>query len=131
MRQGWWCEWRGRARGRALELRHELRGGRAFARRTVRRAVVVRGESALPAGGSLALTHSAWSTRAGESLWISESDGDLLTLRAASGAGERTQVVLALPFVGGRARASVNWTTVAARRAAPAWTLEWTRRTRQ
>ena len=77
------------------------------------------------------MTHSAWSTRAGESLWISESEGDVLTLRAASGAGERTQVVLALPFVGGRGQASVNWTTVAARRAAPTWTLQWTRRTRQ
>jgi hypothetical protein len=131
MRQGWWCEWRGRAGGRALDLRHELRGGRAFARRTVRRAIVARGESALPAGGSLAVTHSAWSTRAGESLWISESNGDLLTLRAASGAGERTQVVLVVPFVGGRARAAVDWTTVAARRAAPGWSLEWTRRTRQ
>jgi hypothetical protein len=130
MRQGWWCEWRGRSGGRALDLRHELRGGRAFARSAVRRAIVVSGESTLPAGGSLAVTHSAWSTRAGESLWISESDGDVLTLRAASGAGERTQVVLAAPLLGGRARAMVNWSTVAARRAAPGWSLQWTRRTR-
>ncbi len=131
MRQGWWCEWRGRAGGRTLDLRHELRGGRAFARGTVRRAVIAQGESALPAGGSLAVMHSAWSTRAGESLWISESDGDLLTLRAASGAGQRTQVVLALPFVGGRARATVHWTTAASQRAVPGWALEWTRRMRQ
>ncbi len=131
LRQGWWCSWRGRTRGRALELRHELRGSRAFARDAVRRTLAASGESALPFGASLAVTHRTWATRSGESLWLAESDGDLLTLRAATGSGARTQVVLAVPGLGGRARAVAEWTTVPSRRTAPGWSLEWTRRTRQ
>ena len=131
MRQGWWCEWRGRERGLALNLRHELRGVRAFARQAVRRVLLVNGESELPFGLTLDVRHSAWSALSGEASWIPESDGGLWTLRAAPGAGERTQVVIATPILGGRARAAVEWTTVPTRRTAPGWNLEWTRRTRQ
>jgi len=130
-RQGWWCEWRCRGGGRSLDLRHELRGGRAFARQAVRRAVLVRGESGLPRGGSLAIQHSVWSARTGESSWIPESDGDVWTLRSAPGAGERTQVTIAAPLLGGRGKAAVEWTTTPARDPVPGWSLEWTRRTRQ
>ena len=131
MRQGWWCAWRGRKDGRALELRHELRGGRAFAQQAVRRALTARGESTLPYGGTLSISQSAWSTRSGETLYLSDSDGDQLTLHAANGLGRRTKVDLAAPLLGGRARGSVQWTETPARGGKPAWKLEWTRRMRQ
>lgn len=131
MRQGGWCAWRGSAGGSSLELRHEWRGRRAFARGAVRRALSARGQGALPFGVTLAWSHGAWSTRGGESLWLAETDGDRLTLRQATGLGTRTRVELAAPLVGGRARGSVQWTESPARRGRPAWTMEWTRRMRQ
>lgn len=131
MRQGGWLAWRGTAGGSSLELRHELRGRRAFARGAVRRALSARGQGALPFGATLAWSHGAWSTRGGESLWLAETDGDRLTLRQATGLGTRTRVELAAPLVGGRARGSVQWTESPARRGRPAWTMEWTRRMRQ
>jgi hypothetical protein len=130
MRQGGWCEWRGRRAGRALALRHELWGARAFARRASRRAMAARAESPLPWGARLTLSHVVWSAH-GEPLYLVEVDPDRLTLRASSGEGERTRVELAAPFGGGRARAGAEWTWSATRKAAPGWSIQWTRRARQ
>ena len=130
LRQGWWCEWRGQRDERELALRHELWGERAFARRALRRVLVARGGTALPLGGALTLQHAVWSARSGEKLWLPEAGDDRLTLRAVSGAGNRSRLELDVPALGGRARAGVTWTEGAGRRAPPGWTLEWTRRTR-
>jgi hypothetical protein len=128
MRQGWWCGWQGRAGPHALELKHELRGQRAFARSAVRRELTARAESALPLGASLAWTHTAWSTRGGETLYLSETDGDRLTLHPTTGLGQRTRLELSAPALGGCGHASVEWTETPTGTKRPAWTLEWTRR---
>jgi hypothetical protein len=130
MRQGAWCEWRGRSRGRTLVMRHELWGRRAFARQASRRALTVRGTAALRWGATLAVGHEAWSTR-DEPLYLPEIEPDRITLRASSGEGERARAELEAPLLGGRARASVEWTRRAGRRTAPGWSMQWTRRTRQ
>jgi len=130
MRQGFWCEWNAAVSGRSLALRHELWGARAFAREAVRRVLVARGETALPRGASLAVTHAAWSTRRGERSYLHEDDGDLLILRAVSGAGARTRVECEAPALAGTARAGVTIVSGASKRALPTWTVAWTRRTR-
>lgn len=130
-RQGAWCAWRGRIGDRTLELRHDLRGGGAFARPGVRRVVTARGESRLPGGATLAFEHTAFLSRGGETLWLAEPEPDRLTLRAAPASGQRSRAELGLPVTGGRARIGVNWTTTPARRGTPAWRVEWTHRTRQ
>ena len=129
-RQGWWCEWRGGPPGARLALRHELWGARAFARDAVRRAVVARGEWDLPYGGRIAVTHAVWRARSGEALVLPEAGADRLVLRSVSGAGSRTLPELRLPFASGQLRLAVTLSASGARAAPPAWTVEWSRRTR-
>lgn len=130
MRQGIWCAWRGRRKGRVLEVRHELWGGRAFARAALRRAFTASGEQPLPFGAVLAWSHTSWSTGGGETLWTADDDGERLTLRPATGLGRRTRAGLVFPLAGGRARADVQWTDSPTRSGTPSWTLQWTRRMR-
>jgi len=129
MRQGFWCEWRGRVNGRGFTLRHELWGAGALARPALHRVLTARGESPLPWGASLAISQRAYSAR-GETLYLSEVDADRLVLHATSGTGARTRAELTLPVPGGRARAALEWTSSPGSHPAPAWTLEWSRRTR-
>ena len=130
MKQGWWAEWRGERDGRELALRHELWGERAFARSSLRRALVARGGTPLPFGGALSLQHAVWSARSGERVWLPEAGDDRLTLRALSGSGSRTRLEVDAPALGGRVRAGVTWMQAATGARAPGWTLEWIRRTR-
>lgn len=130
MKQGWWAEWRGERDGRELALRHELWGERAFARSTLRRALVARGGTPLPFGGALSLQHAVWSARSGERVWLPEPGDDRLTLRALSGSGSRTRLDVDAPALGGRVRAGVTWTLGGTGTRAPGWSLEWIRRTR-
>jgi hypothetical protein len=131
-RQGWWCEWRGGSPGARLALRHELWGERAFARDAVRRAVVARADWAVPYGGRLAVTHSVWRVRSGESLYLPEAQPDRLVLRASSGAGTRTRCELRLPLAMGTVRLGLSLASGGTRSAAarPAWTVEWSRRSK-
>jgi len=130
-RQGWWCEWRGGPPGARLALRHELWGARAFARDAVRRVAVARGEWLLPFGARVAVTHAVWRARSGESLVLPEAGADRLVLRSVSGAGTRTLPELRLPFASGQLRLAVTLVTGGTRAAAPpAWTVEWSRRSR-
>jgi hypothetical protein len=131
-RQGWWCEWRGGPPAARLALRHELWGARAFARDAVRRAVVARADRSIPFGGRVVVTHAVWRTRSGESLYLPESGADRLVLRAASGAGSRTRAELRLPFASGSIRVGLVLAAGGAAGGAkpPAWTVEWTRRSR-
>jgi len=129
-RQGWWCEWRGGPPGARLALRHELWGARAFAHDAVRRAVVARGDWALPFGARVALTHAVWRARSGESLMLPEARTDRLVLRALGGAGTRTLGELHLPFASGTVRVSVGRTVGGTRVAPPTWSVEWSRRSR-
>jgi hypothetical protein len=131
-RQGWWCEWRGGSPGARLALRHELWGTRALARDAVRRAVVARADWAAPFGGRLALTHAVWRARSGESLYLPEAWSDRLVLRASSGAGSRTRCELRLPIATGTIRLGLSLATGGTRAAnrRPAWSIEWSRRSR-
>jgi hypothetical protein len=130
-RQGWWSEWRGGPPGAKLALRHELWGARAFARDAVRRVVIVRGEWALPYGARTAVTHAVWRARSGEGLVLPEAGADRLVLRSVSGAGTRTLPELRLPFASGQLRLAVTLVTGGTRATPPpAWTVEWSRRSR-
>jgi len=129
-RQGWWCEWRGGSPGARLALRHELWGTRSLARDAVRRAVVARADWAAPFGGRVALTHTVWRVRSGESLYLPEAQADRLVLRASSGAGSRTRCELRLPIAAGTIRLGLSLATGGTRAASrrPVWTVEWSRR---
>ena len=131
-RQGLWCEWRGGAPGARLTLRHELWGARAFAREAVRRAVVARAEIAAGHGSRVEVTHAVWLVRRGEQLYLPEPEADRLVLRSLSGAGQRTRAEFALPFATGDIRLGVALTTGGTRAVpvAPAWTVQWSRRSR-
>ena len=131
-RQGWWCEWRGGSPGARLALRHELWGTRSLARDAVRRAVVARADWAAPYGGRLTLTHAVWRARSGESLYLPEAWSDRLVLRASSGAGSRTRCELRLPLATGTVRLGLSLASGGTRAAGrrPAWSVEWSRRSR-
>jgi hypothetical protein len=115
-----------------LTLRHELWGARAFAREAVRRAVVARAEFAAAHGSRIGVTHSVWLVRRGENLYLPEAEADRLVLRASSGAGSRTRAELRVPFAAGEIRLGLTLATGGTRAGGtrPAWTLEWSRRSR-
>ena len=131
-RQGLWCEWRSGSPAAQLVLRHELWGARAFARAAVRRAVVARADLSAPHGSRVSLTHAVWLARSGESLYLPEPEADRLVLRVASGAGTRTRAELRLPLAAGDIRLGLTLATGGTRAgtAPPAWTVEWSRRSR-
>ena len=131
-RQGLWVEWRGGPPDARFALRHELWGASAFARDAVRRALVARVERGLPAGGRVVATHAVWLVRRGESLYLPEPEVDRLVLRALAGSGARTRTELSLPFASGDIRLGLAWVTSGTRAGTrpPAWTVEWTRRSR-
>lgn len=130
MRQGLWAEWRGATDGFTLALRHELWGERAWVRAAVRRATVVRAEGDGPGGSGWVVTHALWRVRRGESLYLPETDGDRLTLRSLSGAGERTRLELRVPALQGMARVSLALSRGGGRGSPAVWSAEWTRRSR-
>lgn len=131
-RQGLWTEWRGGPPEARFALRHELWGARAFARDAVRRALVARVERGLPAGGRVVVMHAVWLVRRGESLYLPEPEVDRLVLRALAGSGARTRAELVLPFSSGDIRLGLAWVSSGTRVGTrpPAWTVEWTRRSR-
>ncbi|HEV2106327.1 MAG TPA: hypothetical protein VGU27_11430, partial [Candidatus Eisenbacteria bacterium] len=109
--------------------RHELWGGRAFARDAVRRALIAGAEVRLPRGGSLAVAHVVYRTRRGERLYLAESGDDRLVLRALAGAGARTRLELRWPTPAGLARGVLAMTGGGASPAVT-WTVAFSRRTR-
>ena len=115
-RQGLWCEWRGGSPGARLTLRHELWGVRAFAVH----------------GSRVVVTHAVWLVRRGEQLYLPEPEADRLVLRSLSGAGQRTRAEFVLPIATGDIRLGVALTTGGTRAVpvAPAWTVQWSRRSR-
>jgi hypothetical protein len=114
----------------ALGVRHESWGERPWGRGVVRSVTSARLEARGPAELRLAIVHSAYQVRRGESLYLPEAESDRLVLRAVSGEGERTRIELRAPFAGGRARAALHLNTAPERRARSDWTLDWTRRAR-
>jgi len=130
MRQGLWAEWRGTTEGLTLGIRHELWGERAWVRDAVRRATVVRAEGDGPGGSGWIVTHTLWRVRRGESLYLPEADGDRLTLRSLSGAGDRTRLELRVPALQGMARVSLALARSGGRGSPAVWSAEWTRRSR-
>jgi hypothetical protein len=129
-RQGLWGEWRGGPPALSLALRHEVWGERRFARRTVRIATAARAEARGPLGSGLAIAHTVYRVRPGESLYLAEAEGDRLILRSLSGAGERTRIECRTPAGGGDLRAALSLSTAAWTPTRAQWTLDWTRRAR-
>jgi hypothetical protein len=130
LRQGWWGEWWSGAGEMALGVRHESWGERPWARGVVRSVTSARLEAHAPLGLRLAIGHSIFKVRRGESLYLPEAESDRLILRAVSGQGERTRIEARAPFAGGRVRAALHLNTAPDRRARHDWTLDWTRRAR-
>jgi len=130
MRQGWWGEWWSGAGAMSLGARHESWGERSWGRGVVRSVTSARLEARGPLDVRLAIAHSVYHARRGESLYLPEAESDRLVLRALSGEGARTRIELRAPFAGGRARAALNLSTALERRARADWTLDWTRRAR-
>lgn len=130
LRQGVWLGWRGGSPGLELSLRHETWGARAVVRATVRTVNAAGVDARLAGGLRLRVMHTVYRTRRGERLYLPESLGDRLVLRALSGAGARTRVELRAPVAGGAVRATVALASGTRRAARPQWTLEWSRRAR-
>jgi hypothetical protein len=128
LRQGWWGEWWSGTGVLGLGVRHESWGERAWGRGVVRSVTSARVEARGPAELRLAIVHSTFRVRRGESLYLPEAESDRLVLRAVSGEGERTRIEVRAPFAGGRARAALHLNTVPERRARSNWTLDWTRK---
>lgn len=131
LRQGWWSEWRGETPSLSLAVRDEIWGARAWGRSALRRVVSAEATARLPGGASLRVRHSEFQARAGENLYLAESEGDRLLLRAVSGAGTRTLVQADAPAGGGHVRVGVQLARRAERSLEPVWTLEWSRRSRR
>jgi len=130
LRQGWWGEWWSGAGAMSLGVRHESWGERPWGRAVVRSVTGARLEARGPRDLRLAVAHSVYRARRGESLYLPEAETDRLVLRAVSGEGGRTRIELRAPFAGGRARAALHLNTAPERRARSDWTLDWTRRAR-
>ena len=130
LRQGWWGEWWSGAGAMSLGVRHEGWGERPWGRAVVRSVTGALLEARGPRGLRLAVAHSVYRARRGESLYLPEAESDRLVLRAVSGEGGRTRIELRAPFAGGRARAALHLNTAPERRTRSDWTLDWTRRAR-
>lgn len=128
-RHGLWGEWRGRAAGLSLALRHEAWGEGRLARHAVRNVTAARVEVAAPYGIRLAITQTAWRARRGESLYLADRESGRWVLRALAGTGERTRFELGAPAGGGRLRGTLHLSP-GARRDEARWTVDWTRRAR-
>jgi hypothetical protein len=128
LRQGGWIEWSRPARPLGLLVRHELWGARPALREVTRAVSSCRIEARLPHDISLSLATIVFRVRRGESLYLREAESDRLVLRALSGAGQRTQLDLRLPFARGALRAGAQLTAPLTGQRVPRWTLEWTRR---
>jgi hypothetical protein len=128
MRQGGWAEWRGGPERLALALRQELWGARPWARDAVRSVTTAGVALQGPRGARLRVTHGVYRTGSGESVYLAEAESDRLTLRALSGAGERTRIEIELPLARGVARAAAGWTVTAAGAPRVQWTVDWLRR---
>jgi hypothetical protein len=130
LRQGVWGEWWSGEGAVALGLRHESWGERPWVREVVRSVTSARVEARGPAGFQLAITHSLYRVKRGESLYLPEVESDRLVLRALSGEGERTRIEARTPLGGGRMRAGLRLASTTESRARAQWTLDWTRRAR-
>jgi len=130
LRQGAWGEWWSGDGPVALGLRHESWGERPWMRDGVRSVTSARIEARGPAGFQLAMTHSLYRVKRGESLYLPEAESDRLVLRALSGEGERTRIEARAPLGGGRMRAGLRLASTTESRARAQWTLDWTRRAR-
>ena len=129
-RQGAWGEFRRVATPLALSLRHEAWGDRAILRGGARVVTTVRLEASGPLGWKLAVTHSVFRSRRGESLYLAEGEIDRLVLRAVSGEGERSRIELRLPAAGGRITGGLQLVRSVGRAAPVRWSLDWSRRGR-
>ncbi|TMQ65477.1 MAG: hypothetical protein E6K78_07575 [Candidatus Eisenbacteria bacterium] len=130
-RQGAWGEFRRVATPLALSLRHEAWGDRAILRGGARVVTTVRLEASGPFGWKLAVTHSVFRSRRGESLYLAEGEIDRLVLRAVSGEGERSRIELRLPAAGGRLTGGLQLVRSVGRAAPVRWSLDWSRRGRR
>jgi hypothetical protein len=129
-RQRVWAGWTAGAPPLVMSLKHELWGSRGGLH-AIRRGVTSAGVTAsTPRGLRFALTHTLYRTEAGDTQYVGEQEDDRAVLRALSGAGRRTRFETGIPAVGGEIRAALI-ITAAARPAAPAWTIDWTRRARR
>jgi hypothetical protein len=129
-RQGAWVEWSGEAAPLALTVRHEGWGARGGLRAPVRAVTTARLEALGPRRVRVALTHSVFRVRRGESLYLAEAASDRLALRSLTGDGDRSRLELTIPAGLGRLEAGLWVGTNGGVRAAPRWTLEWVRRSR-
>src|SRR5262249_50713195 len=114
----------------ALTLRHEGWGARGGLRAPVRAVTTARLEAVGPRRVRMALTHSVFHVRRGESLYLAEAASDRLVLRSLLGDGERSRLELPLPAGRGRVEADLWLRTNGGTRAAPRWALEWVRRSK-
>jgi hypothetical protein len=129
-RQGAWMEWSGGAAPLALVVRHEGWGARGGLREPVRAVTTARLEAVGPRRVRVALTHSVFHVRRGESLYLAEAASDRLVLRSLTGDGDRSRLELAIPAGRGRVEAGVWLGTSGGVRVAPRWNLEWVRRSK-
>jgi hypothetical protein len=130
LRQGLRASWRSGPGPLRLLLGQEVWGHRAIARGAVRVVSSAAVEAEGPAGTVVRVSHVAFRSRSGESLYLPEVESDRLVLRALSGEGRRTRVEIDAPVAAGRLRAAIGIADANGRRPRPQWTLDWSRRAR-
>jgi hypothetical protein len=99
-------------------------------REPVRAVTTARLEAVGPRRVRVALTHSVFHVRRGESLYLAEAASDRLVLRSLTGDGDRSRLELTIPAGRGRVEAGLWLGTSGGVRAAPRWNLEWVRRSK-
>ena len=129
-RQGAWLEWRGGSPGFVTTARQEIWGARSGLRQVTRRAASA-GVTARPVPGvEFGIAATVYRSRGGEPQYLSEEESDRRVLRALSGAGRRSRLLLMFPAAGGRVRAALTLSSATGRETPPQWTLDWTARAR-
>ncbi len=109
----------------ALTLRQEQWGVPPWARQSLRSALSARVQVQAPANLTLRATHTIFVTRRGESIYLPESDSDRMTLRALSGAGERTRFEVRVPAARGLLLAALNLSSSSGQSIRSQWRLDW------
>jgi hypothetical protein len=123
-----WGEWRASRGPIEIGWRHERWGARPWAREVTRVVSGARIAVTTDAGISARVSHTNFRLRRGEHAYLAEREPDRLVLRALSGTGERVRLELAVPFGGGRIRATADRTLRDDRTPLTSWTVDWTRR---
>jgi hypothetical protein len=129
-RQSWWGELQGGSEDLRVTVRHERAGGGAWGAQLTRTVTTMRAEGRASAGVGWSVAHAVHDARAGDLLYVRETEPGRLVLRALSGRGQRTVARLSAPAGRGRVEVQAALGETVGRPARLAWQVRWVRRAR-